>query len=211
LWLELVAAKMVGDCGKDMKPKYRVLAISGSLRSVSSNAKVLRVASALAREDISILIYSGLSTIPPFNPDLDVEPAPTAVADLRMRLRECDAVLISSPEYAHGIPGVLKNALDWIVSSGELYGKPVALFNTSSRSTVAQAALAETLTVMGARLISKVCISMPTGTGEVDEHSLLHSVAASAVRDVLIELVNASCLSTEDWFNSTLKRSTENH
>jgi len=209
--LELVAAKMVGDCGKDMKPKYRVLAISGSLRSVSSNAKVLRVASALAREDISILIYSGLSTIPPFNPDLDVEPAPTAVADLRMRLRECDAVLISSPEYAHGIPGVVKNALDWTVSSGELYGKPVILFNTQSCATFAQAALAETLTVMGARLISQLCISIPMVAGEVDERSLLHSVAASAVRDVLIELVNASCLSTEDWFNSTLKRSTENH
>jgi len=209
--VELVAArKIVGDCEKDMKPKCRVLAISGSLRSVSSNAKVLRVASALAREDISILIYSGLSTIPPFNPDLDVEPAPLAVADLRIRLRECDAVLISSPEYAHGIPGVLKNALDWTVSSGELYGKPVVLFNTSPRATFAQAALTETLTVMGARLISKLCISMPMAAGEVDEHSLLHSVTASAVRDVLIELVNASCLSSEDWFNSTLNRSTEN-
>jgi len=176
-----------------MKPKYRVLAISGSLRSVSSNTKVLRVVSALAREDISILIYSGLATIPPFNPDLDLEPAPTAVADLRLRLRECDAVLISSPEYAHGIPGVLKNALDWTVSSGELYGKPVALFNTSPRETFAQAALAETLTVIGARLISKLCISLPMVDGDVDERRLLLDYdPTSAVRDVLKELVNAS-------------------
>jgi len=195
-----------------MKPQYRVLAISGSLRSVSSNTKVLRVASAVAREDISILIYSGLSTIPPFNPDLDLEPAPTAVADLRINLCECDAVLISSPEYAHGIPGVLKNALDWTVSSGELYGKPVALFNTSPRATFAQAALAETLTVMGARLISQLCISMPTVAGEVNERSLfLHSETASAVRHVLTELVNASCLSSEYGLNATGKGSTDNY
>src|SRR5262245_30553103 len=166
-----------------MKPKYRVLAISGSLRQVSSNAKVLRATAALASEDTSVLLFSGLSSIPPFNPELDVQPAPTAVADLRLQLRECDAVLISSPEYAHGVPGVLKNALDWIVSSGELYGKPIALFNTSPRATFAQAALAETLTTMGARLISQLCISIPMVAGEVDERSLLlHSVTASAVR-----------------------------
>ena len=76
-------------------------------------------------------------------------------------LQSCDAVLISSPEYAHGVPGVLKNALDWIVGSGELIGKPVALINASARATHAWASLFETLTVMSARVIPEASTTVP--------------------------------------------------
>lgn len=67
-------------------------------------------------------------------------------------------MIISSPEYAHGVPGVLKNALDWLVASGELYEKPVALFSASPRATFAQVSLTETLKVMTARLVGEACI-----------------------------------------------------
>lgn len=92
----------------------QILAISGSLRAVSSNTAVLRAAAMLAPTGVNITIYSGLGDLPHFNPDIDVDPAPLAVASFREQLKESDGVLISSPEYAHGVPGSMKNALDWL-------------------------------------------------------------------------------------------------
>lgn len=109
---------------------------------------MLQAIGALAPAKVQVVLYSGLSELPHFNPDLDTETPPPAVGDLRSRLLASDGVLISSPEYAHGVPGTLKNALDWLVRSGELYEKPVALVNTSPRSTHAHASLLETLNTM---------------------------------------------------------------
>jgi len=132
-----------------------ILAISGSLRAISSNTALLQAAAALVPADVEFEIYRGLGNLPPFNPDLDIEGAFPAVEDFRRRLRTADGVLFSSPEYAHGVPGVLKNALDWVVGSGELVDKPVALFNASPRGTFAQASLTETLKVMTAKLVEE--------------------------------------------------------
>src|SRR3982751_6815740 len=100
----------------------KILAISGSLRAQSSNAALLRAAAALAPADVAFDFYDGLGALPPFNPDLDEEgmSASAPVADLRARAAAAGGVMICSPEYAHGMPGVLKNALDWLVSVGEL-------------------------------------------------------------------------------------------
>ena len=105
----------------------RVPAVSGSLQSHSSNKALVQLAANLADAYVQVDIFEALDQLPYFNPDQDLEPAPAAVADLRARVGTADAVLIASPEYAHEMPGVLKNALDWLVSSCELYGKPVAV------------------------------------------------------------------------------------
>jgi NAD(P)H-dependent FMN reductase len=139
----------------------RILAISGSLRAGSSNTALLQAAAALAPEEVHVIVYSGLSELPYFNPDLDTENPPPAVRDLRSLLVASDGVLISSPEYAHGVPGVMKNALDWLVRSGELYDKPVALINASPRANHAQTSLVETLTTMTARLVPEACVTVP--------------------------------------------------
>jgi NAD(P)H-dependent FMN reductase len=114
----------------------------------------------LAPVEVQVVLYSGLSQLPPFNPDLDTETPPPAVSEFRKQLLASHGVLISSPEYAHGVPGTLKNALDWLVRSGELYEKPVALINASPRSTHAQASLAETLATMTARLVPDACVTV---------------------------------------------------
>lgn len=139
----------------------QILAISGSLRAASSNTAVLRAAITLAPKNVNITIYQGLADLPHFNPDLDCGAVPHPVTDLRFQLQAADGVLISSPEYAHGVPGVMKNALDWLVGSGELVGKPVALINASPRATWAQASLTEILTVMTANLIDEASITLP--------------------------------------------------
>lgn len=150
----------------------RVLAISGSLRTASSNSAVLRLAAHIAPAPIRVELFVGLDTLPYFNPDHDRElndPAlPEAVRRLRGAIASADALMISSPEYAHGVSGMMKNALDWLVGGPEMVEKPVALINTSPHATHAIAALAETLRTMSAKLLDDAClaIALPRGVSE---------------------------------------------
>jgi chromate reductase, NAD(P)H dehydrogenase (quinone) len=139
----------------------RILAISGSLRTGSLNSCVLAAAAILAPPETEIIPYIGLSHLPAFNPDLDTADPPPVVQALRDEIRKSDGLLISSPEYARGVPGSLKNALDWLVSSAEFPGKPVALINTSPRSIEAQAQLRLILSTMSAHLIDQASITLP--------------------------------------------------
>jgi len=132
-----------------------ILAISGSLRNTSSNTNILKACAALAPDGVKITLYEGLDKLPYFSPELDAEGAipVTTVQDFREQLKKADAVIFCTPEYAFGVPGVLKNALDWIVSSGELYDKPTAVISASPLATggdKANASLVQTLTVMSA-------------------------------------------------------------
>ncbi|HEX8152849.1 MAG TPA: NADPH-dependent FMN reductase [Thermoanaerobaculia bacterium] len=137
----------------------RILAISGSLRAASSNTSLLRAAQILAPPQVEIVLETGLGELPHFNPDLE-DAMPATVAGFRARIGEADALLISTPEYAHGVPGVLKNAFDWLVSGPEFVGKTVGLLNASPRSTYAQESLIETLTVMSARMCGSYTVSL---------------------------------------------------
>ena len=139
----------------------KILAISGSLRAVSSNTSVLRAAARLAPDGVGIVLFDGLAGLPFFNPDLDGDTVPDAVAAFRQLVGEADGILISSPEYARGVAGVLKNALDWLVGSQEFPNKPVALINTSPRATHALAALTLTLETMSAHLVRDAFVTLP--------------------------------------------------
>ena len=139
----------------------RVLAISGSLRKASSNSAVVSAAVRVAPVGIEVSVYGELADVPPFNPDLDTDTAPVGVVTFRAALEACDAILICSPEYAHGVSGVLKNALDWIVGSGELMDKPIALINSSGRATLAYASLRETLMTMSGRVVEDASVTIP--------------------------------------------------
>ncbi len=138
-----------------------ILAISGSLRAGSSNTAVLDALRLLAPPDVIVERYDRLDRLPYFNPDLDGATVPVEVAALRHAVGASDAIVISSPEYAHGMPGVLKNALDWLVGGFEFPGKPVALINTLPRAIHAQASLVETLTTMSARVIPDASVAVP--------------------------------------------------
>ncbi len=132
----------------------RLLALSGSLRAASTNTAALEALSALAPAGVEILLYRDLGALPLFNPDDDEEAPPPAVAALRALVGSAAGLIIAAPEYAHGVPGAFKNALDWLVASDAFPGKPVALINTAPRSFHAQSALRETLATMSARLDS---------------------------------------------------------
>jgi|SRR5215831_3752288 len=169
----------------------QILAISGSLRAASTNTVLLNAAAAMAPENLKITVYAGLANLPHFNPDLDND-APEAVNDFRSQLAKSAGVIISSPEYAHGVPGVLKNALDWLVASGELYEKPVALFSASPRATFAQASLTVTLSVMSVRLIEEAFVIVPLLGKRLDESRVLADPGMSkAIRSALVTFVHA--------------------
>lgn len=135
----------------------RILAISGSLRKASLNTQLLQVAKESAPEDVTVHLYEGLGTLPLFNPDLEGH-EPSSVIDFQKQLARCDAVLIASPEYAHGVTGVMKNALDWVVASAELSQKPVGILNAADRAHHAWNALQETIKTMDANLIPEACL-----------------------------------------------------
>lgn len=139
----------------------RILGVSGSLRAVSSNTQTLLAAQLLAPQGMDVVLYSDLGALPHFNPDLDVDPLPALVQALRLEIGRCDGLLICSPEYAHGIAGSLKNALDWLVSSLEFPQLPIAMINTSARASHAQGQLLEIVTTMSARVIDDASITLP--------------------------------------------------
>lgn len=157
-----------------------LLAISGSLRAASSNTALLHAAAQMAPRNIIITVYDRLGEIPPFNPDRDVDPAICEIADFRTRLQTADGVLISSPEYAHGVPGVLKNALDWLVGSGEFMNKPTSVINASPHASLAQLSLTETLRVMMADLIPEASITLPGAGRKLDEAGIAADPEISA-------------------------------
>ncbi|MBP5133836.1 NAD(P)H-dependent oxidoreductase [Pseudomonas protegens] len=130
----------------------QLLAVSGSIRAASSNSALLRAAEVLSPEGVSIKHYLAVGQLPHFDPDLADDP-PQSVRELRALVGKVDGILISCPEYARGIPGSFKNALDWLVASHEFPGKPVALFNASPRASHAQAALRLVLNTMSASFI----------------------------------------------------------
>jgi NAD(P)H-dependent FMN reductase len=158
----------------------KILTISGSLRAVSSNTAVLRAAARLAPPGVEIVLFEGLAGLPFFNPDLDGDTVPEAVAAFRRLVGEADGILISSPEYARGVAGVLKNGLDWLVGSSEFPNKPVALINTSPRATHALAALTLTLETMSARLVKDAFVTLPLLGTANDEAAIVADDALAA-------------------------------
>ena len=137
-----------------------MLAISGSLRAASSNSAILRVATRVAPVGIDVEIYEGVERLPYFNPDLDDPALPPAVRALRGKIAASDALLLSSPEYAHGVSGMMKNALDWLVGGPEMPGKLVGVINTAPHATHAYAALTETLRTMSVVLVDDACVAI---------------------------------------------------
>jgi NAD(P)H-dependent FMN reductase len=136
------------------------LAISGSLRRVSTNTALLRAMAANAPDDIDVQIYDGMGDLPIFNPDREGEETPQNVRDLGQKIRRADGLIIACPEYAHGIPGGFKNLLDWLVSRDEVPNKPAMLLRASSRNDISHAALQEVLRTMSVALMPETGISI---------------------------------------------------
>ncbi len=143
----------------------RLLGFSGSLRRASTNTAVLEGLPRLAPGGVEIVICRYIGALPHFNPDDDGETPPPSVISLRKLAGASGGLIIAAPEFAHGVPGALKNVLDWLVASLEPSDKPVAPVNAAPRARHAQAALREILITVTARLSAEAFI-LPPLTGQ---------------------------------------------
>ena len=170
----------------------RILAISGSLRAGSHNTDLLQAAAAVAPDGIDVTLYDGLKEIPPYDADDDIPGAqPAAVRRLKEALGEADAVLIATPEYNSSIPGVLKNALDWVsrpIAANPMRGKPALVIGASTGMFGAVWAQAETRKVLGALGARVIDEELPVARAPegLDDHELLARLA-----DLLRDLVSS--------------------
>jgi chromate reductase, NAD(P)H dehydrogenase (quinone) len=176
-----------------MSEQFHILALSGSLRAKSSNTSLLQAIAALAPAHISVTLFNGLDALPYFNPDLDTDDAlPSVVREFRALIGQVDAVVICSPEYAHGIPGVLKNALDWLVGSLEFPNKIVANINASTRSHYAYDSLNEVLKTMSAHIVPEASLTIPIANNRVTEAEMVNDPNISTLlTSVIVHLVRA--------------------
>jgi chromate reductase, NAD(P)H dehydrogenase (quinone) len=163
----------------------RILAISGSLQAASSNRALLALAAERAPQGVSVEVFDGLRDLPHFDPDLDLPAAPPAAVDRwRRALAHSDAVLIASPEYGFSLPGVVKNAIEWTIGSGELHEKIVAITAAvpgAERGRLGLKALRETLGSVSAIIVGGEPIAKgPNFDAEVTE--LMRALAERVTR-----------------------------
>ena len=172
----------------------KVLGISGSLRRDSHNRKLLLAAGELMPDGVELELFEDLKSVPPYDEDDDVHPAPAAVAQLRAAIAEADAVLFATPEYNHSIPGALKNALDWVsrpLATNPMRNKPVAVLGSSTGmfgAVWAQAELRKVLATMGAR-VADVDVPLPQAHEQFNEFgALLDEEVRALIADACAQL-----------------------
>ena len=159
----------------------KLVALNGSLRTGSINAALIE---AIRRMEV-FEVETVSTVLPPFTPDL-ADDAPPDVLTFRARLNAADAILIATPEYAMGIPGVLKNAIDWTVGSCEFAHKPTALITCTSSGEIAHPALVEVRRVLEARITDDTALLLNHNRAKVrSDAAFVTPEAEAAVRNVI--------------------------
>jgi len=173
-----------------IKQKIKILGISGSLRANSSASAILNVVAALIPDQVEFTIYNGLAGIPAFN---DSNEIPEPVDDFINLLSETDGVFFVIPEYAFGVPGALKNALDWTVSSSTAFpGKPVALITAATAGDKAHAAFLLTLKAMSTKIPEGATLLISFVRSKLNEKNEVKDTATlDSIKSVINSLIGA--------------------
>jgi len=173
----------------------RILLISGSTRSASTNSALVRTAAGFPPDGVEPAVYAGLADLPHFNPDDDADPLPMPVAELRTAIASADAIMFCTPEYAGTLPGSMKNLLDWTVGGTEMSDKPVAWVNAaadSRRGGGAHATLATVLGYVQARIVDDACVDVPVSRDAIGADGVIEDEATRVgIRGALTALAAA--------------------
>ena len=135
--------------------KKNILAICGSTRKSSTNHDLIKAIAALFQDSLNIILFDGLADLPHFNPDNDGDGVEDKVVRFRQQMVDAEGILICTPEYAYGIPGSLKNAIDWTVSSSGSPGKPTMLITASTDGSYGHRAMLDVLNAIEAKKVSR--------------------------------------------------------
>ena len=178
-------------------PDLRLLLVTGSTRSASTNTAALRAAVELLTPEVDAVLHDGLAELPAFDPDRDRDPLTAPVARLRDEIGRAGGVVFCTPEYAGTLPGSLKNLLDWTVGGGELYGKPAAWINVAAtgRGTGADATLRTVLDYVGADLLPSSGVRVNVPRDALDDRG---AIAAEPVRRELRRALTAIVAEIEE-------------
>jgi NAD(P)H-dependent FMN reductase len=169
----------------------KILAISGSLRDGSSNTQLLKLLGGWMPENISYHIYQDMGKLPHFNPPAINEAVPDIVQELYRQTNEADAIIICTPEYAFGVPGSLKNLLDWTVGTGNFVDKPVAIITASSVGEHAHASLLTTIGVLSAKIVGGGTLLIPFVRSKMDmEGNVTDEGTLQQLRSVVDKLLS---------------------
>ncbi|HEY5368165.1 MAG TPA: NADPH-dependent FMN reductase [Hanamia sp.] len=159
-----------------MNNKKKILAISGSTRKDSTNHRLLKAIAEISKNNFDVIFYNELSLIPAFNPDEDNENVAKGITRFRNLIRQSDGVIICTPEYAHGVPGSLKNAIDWTVGTGDFSQKPTLLITASTDGKYGHAALVETLRVIEAKNIGELQLLIPFASTKISNENKISDI-----------------------------------
>jgi NAD(P)H-dependent FMN reductase len=148
--------------------KKKIVAICGSIRLHSANLSIIQYVANFLSDEVELEIYSELAVLPHFNPDLDKDTGPEIVETLRDKIRNADGVLICTPEYVFSLPGVVKNAIEWCVSTTIFSEKPVALITASASGAKAHESLQLVMKTIYADVREEAQLLIQGAKGKVD-------------------------------------------
>lgn len=180
-----------------MSHRPKILAISGSTRSQSSNLQLIQAIALLGRDRFDLTVAENVKNIPQFDPDLLPERLPPEVLTFRKALAAADGVLICTPEYAAGVPGTLKNAIDWTVSSMDFSQKPVALITASTSGQLAHQSLLGTLLILESKIAPECQLVISFIKSKVNQNSEITDAIALTKVQVLIRTLTIAVLNPE--------------
>ena len=164
----------------------KILTLCGSVRKNSTNHRLINAIKEMCASELEIVMYDRLDSLPHFNPDIEDVLLPEQLLEFKQLLRLSDGVLICTPEYAHGVPGVLKNAIDWTVSSCEFSHKPTALITASTDGRFAHASLIETLRVIEAEAIDELELLIPFAQTKISREGKITDEQTAKAIEVLM-------------------------
>jgi chromate reductase, NAD(P)H dehydrogenase (quinone) len=168
----------------------KIFAICGSTRQNSINLALLKIIAELEKETLELQIFTQIDYLPHYNPDIDnIEYTPTFVTKFKQKIKEADAILICTPEYAMGVPGTLKNALDWTVATMEFSQKPTALITASTSGEKGHHSLLETLKVIEAKIDEKTSLLISTPKTKIKDGVITDNETREKVKSVIENLI----------------------
>jgi len=182
---------MLAEPGTEMKRRKNILALCGSTRQHSANLNLINAIGKMFSDELEITTFQGLTQIPHFNPDLDNDSPLAEITAFRRQLKQADGILICTPEYAMGVPGSLKNAIDWTVSSMEFSHKPVALITASTQGYKGHQSLMETLKIIEAQISESSQLVIPHIKTKLDGDAITNPETAVQIKEVIYSLIKA--------------------
>lgn len=174
-----------------MTCRSRIIAIPGSMSQRSVNLSLIRSIIPIFSDRLDIKLVEGLADIPHFNPDLDNENPPENVKNFRRQLKQADGILICTPEYAMGVPGTLKNAIDWTVSSMEISHKPVALITASTAGQKGHQSLINTLKIIEADMPDDSQLLISHVKAKVKDDKIIDPETLQQIKKLIGSLINS--------------------